>query len=332
MKIWNVATGVLESTLDHKEGVATVSFSSDGTQLWTGTKDRRIHEWTWASTGHDTAIIATSAFSKDGQHVASSLGGDAVRLWDTDSGNPRRILLGHSATIESVSFSPVGDFVAIGSSDKMARIWDAVTGTCLFQLEGHSGIVTSVVFSPDGTQVATSSLDQTLRWWNLSVPESESLPKEGGGTLVSQSEQHAMVPISAMQIDKEETSTQGTHGAAVGIYTHDDSGLFHAPVYSPDGSEISVISGQHGVLRFDTRSKAPLPALSIQWKNLARGGLVLVTGCKENPLRVWEVVNVKRRQYEVRRYWGAGVESLAVSDTRLGQEHGLTEADCKLLG
>lgn len=470
MKIWNVVTGVLESTLDHKEGVATVSFSSDGAQLWTGTKDRKIHEWTWASTGHDTAIIATSAFSKDGQHVASSLGGDAVRLWDTDSGKLRPILLGHSATIESVSFSPVGDFIAIGGSDKMARIWDTVTGTCLFQLEGHSGIVTSVVFSPDGTQVATSSLDQTLRWWNLSVHESESLSKEGGGTLVSQSELHAMVPISAMQTDKEETSTQGTHGAAEGIYTHDDSGLFHAPVYSPDGSEISVISGQHGVLRFDTRSKAPRPALvghsdtvtciayspsgdriatssedktafiwdpqtgnellkcvghedsvtsvafspfsyqlatssadwsvrlwnvagnipnqeavgqvllrhtapvlciayspdgrflasgsedrtmrlwdpltgdplaevrdfavgvkTIQWRNLVRGGLVLVTGCKENPLRVWEVVNVKRRQYEVRRYWGAGVESLAVSDTRLGQEHGLTEADCKKL-
>ncbi|OAQ31835.1 WD40 repeat-like protein [Linnemannia elongata AG-77] len=378
--------------------------------------------------------------------------------------------ISHSATIESISFSPVGDFIATGSRDSTVRIWDTATGTCLFLLEGHSGIVTSVVFSPDGTQVATSSLDQTLRWWNLSVHESGSLSKEGGGTLVSQSELHAMVPISAMQTDKEETSTQGTHGAAEGIYTHDDSGLFHAPVYSPDGSEISVISGQHGILRFDTRSKAPRPALvghsdtatciayspsgdriatssedktarvwepqtgnellkfvghegsitsiafspfsyqlatsstdwsirlwnvagntpnqeaidkvllrhtapvlciayspdgrllasgsedrtmrlwdsltgdplavvgdfavgvkTIQWRNSARGGLVLVTGCKENPLRVWEVVEGEGHWYEVRRCWGAGVDSLAVSGARLGQEHGLTEAACRLL-
>ncbi|KAF9548727.1 hypothetical protein EC957_005660 [Mortierella hygrophila] len=471
MRIWNVATGVLESTSEHRDGVATVSFSSGGAKLWTGTNDYKVHSWVWASTGQETALTCTSAFSKDGQHVASSLGGNAVRLWDTDSGKPQRILLGHSETIESISFSPVGNFIATASNDSTIRVWDTATGECPFLLEGHSGIVTSVVFSPDGTQVATSGLDQTLRWWNLSVPGSESLLREGDGALVLQSEARASTPISVMETDKTGTSMDGTHRAIDGMYVHDDSGLFHAPVYSPDGNEISVISGEHGVLRFDTQSKVPRLALvghtatatciayspsgdmiatssddrtariwdpvsgnelfkfeghedsvtsvafsplghqlvtssadknirlwniavntpdqqavghvllshtapvlciayspdgrflasgsedrtmrlwdaltgdhltevkdfvvgvkTIQWKNSARGGMILVTGCKENPLRVWEVVEGTGRRYEVRRYWGAGVESLALSGTSLGQEHGLTEVECKMLG
>ncbi|KAF9537063.1 hypothetical protein EC957_008889, partial [Mortierella hygrophila] len=463
MRIWNVATGVLESTSEHKDGVATVSFSSGGAKLWTGTNDYKVHSWTWASTGQETALTCTSAFSRDGQHVASSLGGNVVRLWDTESGEPGPILHGHSASIDSVSFSPVDDFIATASNDGTVRIWDTVTGECPFLLEGHSGIVTSAVFSPDGTHIATSGLDQTLRWWNLSVPGSESLSREGDEALVLQSEARASAPISVMEADKTGTSMDATHQAIDGMYVHDDSGLFHTPVYSPDGNEISVISGEHGVLRFDTQSKVPRLALvghtatatciayspsgdmiatssddrtariwdpvsgnelfkfeghedsvtsvafsplghqlvtssadksirlwniavntpdqqavghvllshtasvlciayspdgrflasgsedrtmrlwdaltgdrlavvedfvvgvkTIQWKNSARGGMILVTGCKENPLRVWEVVEDTGRRYEVRRYWGAGIESLALSGTSLGQEHGLT--------
>ncbi|KAF9147737.1 U3 snoRNP protein, partial [Linnemannia schmuckeri] len=484
MKIWNVATGELESTLDHSHGVSTIMYSSEAPQLWTATKDYKVHGWNFALNGLDTATIYTTAFSMNGQQVASSLGGDAVRLWDTDSGKPGPVLHGHSAVIESVSFSPVGDLIATASSDSTVRIWDSVQGACLEMLQGHGGIVTSVVFSPNGTQIATSGWDNTLRWWDFSISESESPLKEGDGALVSRSERSALVPISVVQTDEREFVVQAdesmdkpgasmheTREASDGIYIHDDSGLFRSPVYSPDGREILVISGQRGVLRFDTQSKAIRPPLvghskmatciayspsgdriatssedgtariwdpetgsellslvghdgsvtcvafspfnyqlatsgvdwsvrlwnvavntpnqqvdgqvlsghgapvlciayspdgrflasgsedrtirlwdpltrehlavvgdftvavkAIQWRKSARGGLILVTGCKENMPQVWEVVEGKDHRYEVRRYWAAGVEALAVSGTRLGQEHGLTEAECKLLG
>ncbi|KAG0278945.1 hypothetical protein BGZ96_002137, partial [Linnemannia gamsii] len=69
---------------------------------------------------------------------------------------------------------------------------------------------------------------------------------------------------------------------------------------------------------------------TIQWSESARGGLVLVTGCKENPLQVWELVQAKSqndRSYQIRKYWGARSEALAVSDIDLGQKHGLGEAE-----
>ncbi|KAF8943057.1 hypothetical protein BGZ47_005834 [Haplosporangium gracile] len=483
MKIWNVATGCLESTLEHSHGVSTIMYSPEAPQLWTATKDYKVHSWNFALNGQDTATIYTTAFSMNGQQVASNLGGAVVRLWNTESGEPEPVLRGHSNVIESVSFSPVGDFIATASNDSTVRIWDSVQGTCLVMLEGHGSIVTSVVFSPKGTQIVTSGWDNTLRWWDFSITELKSPPKEGDRVLVSRPGRRALVPISVMQtdergsvvrtdehMDKPEASLYKTRGVMDGMLVHDDSGLFHAPVYSPDGSEISVISGQNGVLRRDTHTKVARPALvghsktatciaysppgdriatssedgtarvwdpetgnellslvghegsvtcvafspfsyqlatssvdwrvrlwnvagntpnqrvdgqvlsghaapvlciayspdgrflasgsedrtmrlwdpltgehlavvgdftvavkTIQWKS-ARGGLILVTGCKENMPQVWEVVEGKGPQYEVRRCWAAGIEALAVSGTRLGQEHGLTEAECKLLG
>ncbi|KAG0307427.1 hypothetical protein BGZ97_000408, partial [Linnemannia gamsii] len=480
LKIWNVGSGELESTLNHDQGVSLVYYSSDGAYILTGTKDYKAHGWIYAHDCQDTAITSTTAVSKGGQHVASSLGGKAVQLWDTESGELGPNLYGHTGPVDSVSFSPSGDFIATASSDGTVRIWDTAKGDCLEELEGHTGIVTCVVFSPNGKQIATSGFDQTLRWWDLSIPDSELSSKESGGTLLQESEEGSLVTFQAPQTDEQTDKLgaplHGTSGVLDGIFVHDDSGLFHTPVYSPDGKEISVISGQHGVLRFDTQSKIARPALvghsntvtciaysppgdrivtssddwtariwdpqtgnellrleghrgcvtsvafspfryqlatssadgtvrvwdvpvnathqqivdqeltghigpvlcvayspdgkflasggkdrtmrlwnpfngdclaevrdfavgvkTIQWSKSARGGLVLVTGCKENPLRVWELVQLvdaKGRgdgEYQIRRYWGVGTETLAVSDTHLGQEHGLSEAEYKLL-
>ncbi|KAG0248344.1 hypothetical protein BGZ95_008101, partial [Linnemannia exigua] len=44
-------------------------------------------------------------------------------------------------------------------------------------------------------------------------------------------------------------------------FFYDASGLAHTPVYSPDGKEVSVISAQNGVLRFDARTGASLTSL-----------------------------------------------------------------------
>ncbi|KAG0272492.1 hypothetical protein BGZ96_005289, partial [Linnemannia gamsii] len=208
LKIWDVGSGVPETTWEHGKGVITVLYSLDGAQLLTGTKDYRIYSWIYAFGCQDTAVISTTAISMGGQHVASSLGGNAVQLWDTESGELGPNLYGHTGAVDSVSFSPVGDFIATASSDSTVRIWETAKGGCLEKLEGHTGIVTSVVFSPQGTQVATSGFDQTLRWWDFSIPVSD---------------------ISSKESDRLGASLHEESGTLDGIYVHDESGLFHAP-------------------------------------------------------------------------------------------------------
>ncbi|KAK3841862.1 MAG: quinon protein alcohol dehydrogenase-like superfamily [Linnemannia gamsii] len=545
-KIWDVETGEVESELHHDRAVVSIVSFLDSLRLWTGTEDRKVQEWRSDIAGRDTTLVSTTAFSVDSRLVASSLGGNDVHLWNTESGEHRAVLSGHSSSIECLSFSPTSNLLASASSDKTVGIWDLETGERLETLEGHRGIIISVTFSPKGNQIATVSMDQTLRLWNLSesapgcrlrveaqgfkVDEQPVPPQaEEEGTVVQAGEQgnnpHAEEQVEASQAGEQGTSVQAAEqGDALRVteqefedhmdhqspttqvddqdsamqiddqdsaeqvdeplekqgaplnksmlepYYHDTSGLAHTPVYSPDGKEVSVISAQHGILRFDTQTGASLRPLidkndknmatciaysprggrmatssednmvriwdpetgnilfeldghtasvtsvafspfryqlatssadgtvclwkvmrdaqeandlrlrghdgpvlcvayspdgkflasgsadrtmrlwnpadgellaivgdfavgvkTIQWK-VARGRLLLVTGCKENLPQVWELVEgIRGGKYEVLRYWGVGVDALAVSGARIGKDHGLGAENSTLL-
>jgi WD40 repeat protein/predicted RNA-binding protein with RPS1 domain len=79
--------------------------------------------------------------------------------------NPR-VLLGHSAAVNSALFDGEGSRVVTAAADHTARIWDAVTVQEIKRLQGHCAGVTSATFDPDGKWIATASADHTVRLWD----------------------------------------------------------------------------------------------------------------------------------------------------------------------
>jgi len=112
--------------------------------------------------------LRTLAFSPDGSALASAAGNNedfAVRLWETGSGLPLRVLQGHTSIVWSVAFSPDGQFLASASSDGTAKVWDWRTGSLLKSLDFPNEVV-SVVFSPDSQTMAVGGVDG---WPNATV-------------------------------------------------------------------------------------------------------------------------------------------------------------------
>ena len=76
----------------HRRAITCVTFSADGKQLLTGSKDRSLRLWDVASgkklqtfVGHENWVTAAS-LSTDGKRVLSASDDGSVKLWDAAEG------------------------------------------------------------------------------------------------------------------------------------------------------------------------------------------------------------------------------------------------------
>lgn len=89
--------------------------------------DRSFH-------GH-TSSVNFAQFSPDGKQVVTGSSDRTVRLWDFASQKELSILRGHTADVTSVAFSPDGKQIISGSMDNTLRLWDIASGKELRQFE-----------------------------------------------------------------------------------------------------------------------------------------------------------------------------------------------------
>ena len=120
--------------------------------------------------GKDIGSIQSVAFSPDGNTIASC-GGNNIHLWDSDTNQFLKTLIGHTESVNSVVFSPGGETIASASNDRTIRLWNVNTREHIKTLMGHTDSVSSVVFSSDGKRIASASNDKTIRLWNANTGE-----------------------------------------------------------------------------------------------------------------------------------------------------------------
>ncbi|EPS38544.1 hypothetical protein H072_7653 [Dactylellina haptotyla CBS 200.50] len=142
IRIQDTTTGQIQTTLTfggHREKINTLSFSPGNGLIASGSLDKNIKLWdivTDRSEPDQTTLVdwvdpvTAITFSPDGNMVASSTCGH-IKIWDSNTGKPYKIVYSTHEQFSALSFSPNGKTIVSGSNkfqNKLIKLWDVATG------------------------------------------------------------------------------------------------------------------------------------------------------------------------------------------------------------
>jgi WD40 repeat protein len=177
-KIWDAATGRLNTTIGNNERIYRAAFSPDSTALLTVEQQGGMKLWDVetglvrgqvAPKGYLEYLMKNFEFSSDGRNLATFYFGD-TRLWDPKTGKLRFKLIGSETT--DATFSPDAKWLATASREQQsaAKIWNVETGELKLALPSTGNKSVSVIFNATGTILATTN-DKGVVLWNAQTGE-----------------------------------------------------------------------------------------------------------------------------------------------------------------
>jgi WD40 repeat protein len=104
------------------------------------------------------------AYSPDGQRLAR-FGGEAVKVWDAQTGQELLTLKGLTGRGRYVAYSLDGRRLARSGMSNTVQVWDARTGQEILSLKAHAGPIEGLAFSPDGIRLASGWWDKMVQVW-----------------------------------------------------------------------------------------------------------------------------------------------------------------------
>ena len=124
--------------------------------------------------GHKRAVISLSV-SSDGKTLASGSKDETICLWDIQTRTSLRTLTGHvpvsgnhECFVNSVDFSPNNKFLASASEDGTIKLWDLSNGALLHSLD-HLVRVNSALFSASSKAIVSQSVNGSINLWDATT-------------------------------------------------------------------------------------------------------------------------------------------------------------------
>jgi len=285
------------SLTGHQDTVNSVSYSSDGRLLASGSDDGSVRIWD-TRTGEealspllsDTGSVWTVDFAHNSRRVASGTESGVVCVWDVSPGQTsHRRLNGHSGRVNCVKFSPDSSRLASASFDRTLSLWSSDTGQKLATLLGHTDRVIRIAFFQDGEILASGSYDNTIRLWHSSSGQAvrEPLTNHSGAGIDLSPDGEMIAGIAANGVVLRKWKT----GEQVALLKQKTTRYIQ---FSPDGRSLVAAGGQTvrlWNLQPDLQNASWVDlgghGGNVNWSTFSPDGLYIASASDDRTIRIW---------------------------------------------
>lgn len=300
VKLFNL-DGSLQQTLEvegHSDRVRSVSFSSDGKLIVSGSDDNTAIIWQRQNgkflkhkrlEGHQGHVNRVK-FSRDSKLIATVSDGDNenVKLWDID-GNLLTTFNGHQDRVKDVSFSPDSKTLITGSWDNSVRLWNLERLFPDTFEEHNDSRVMDLAWSPDGKIFASASWDKTVHL------------RRFDGKFIKKLEHRDKVNGVSFSPDNKLIATADSSG---NIYLWQEDGTpykffkghndyIRAVAWSPDSKTLATVAGKKDpTVKLWSRDGRLIKTLQghkdgIYGVSFSPNGKMIATSSKDNTVKLW---------------------------------------------
>ncbi|MCB0209199.1 MAG: AAA-like domain-containing protein [Anaerolineae bacterium] len=186
VKLWNVATGREQFSLNHSGVINTAEWNADESLILTTSWDGTARVWD-AITGKERfsllheSVVDTAQWNANESLILTTSWDGTARIWDAATGEPLFSLF-HEEEVNSAQWNADESLILTASDDGTARVWDAATGEERFSLL-HEHSVKSAQWNADETLIMTRSgtlINDVIRVWDARTGlEKFKVPSEG---------------------------------------------------------------------------------------------------------------------------------------------------------
>jgi WD40 repeat protein/beta-lactamase regulating signal transducer with metallopeptidase domain len=251
--------------------------------------------------------IRCVAFSRDGKHLATGDFNKLVQLRDPMTGAVRKVLSGHTASVNSLSFTPDSKTLVTGGLDNTIRVWDVSEGKETHLLKDHTNWVLCVRVARDGKTMISAGRDNNARIWDLPTFKTRFVLKSDQFV-----EGCDLSPDGKIAVTTQTNGMVKLWDATTGQHLRDLTGHNNAvnvPVFLDDGKKLATCSHDRTIRFWDVATGALEATIETTHQQIIYGlavspdGKTLFSGGWDQFVKVYDLPKREEKQsLRPRRY------------------------------